>query len=258
MRVSFVRCCAGFLLFGGIAAAADTPEDFRFEITGAAWLVDASGTIQASGTPINLVSDLGVQQQKPTFYGKLVIKPARKHRIVIEGTPFRLSGTNTLTRTVTYRGQTFTVNQTLDSKADLNYAFVGYQYDLVSRPAGHLGFSVGGAYLDAAGTILAVQTSITATKSITLGLPLAGAEFRIFPIPGHQWIDVDGGIRGMGLGSYGHYLEAGANLGVWLGRHFAVQAGYRGVNANLHEASSGGNGIDVRLKGPIFAVIGSW
>ncbi len=90
----------------------ENPEDCKVELTGAAWLQNSSGTIQASGTPIDLVTDLGAQQQ-PTFYGRLVIKPGRKHRIVIEGTPFRISGYNTVDRTIVYRGQTFMVNQTL-------------------------------------------------------------------------------------------------------------------------------------------------
>ena len=254
MRVEFSLLCLALLSTGSLALAADNPEDFKIEITGSAWLIDSSGTIQASGTPINLVSDLGVHQQEPTFYGKLVIKPGRKHRIVIEGTPFRLTGHNTLTRTVTYRGQTFTVSQTLKSTADLNYAFAGYQYDVVSGPAGHLGFSVGGAYLDATGTILAVQTGVTATKSITLGLPLAGAEFRVFPVPAHRWLDINGGIRGMGLGGYGHYLEGTVNGGIWLAGHVGFTAGWRGVNADLHESSNGGSGVNVHLSGPIFSV----
>jgi hypothetical protein len=51
------------------APASEDPENFKVEVSGAAWLVDSSGTIQASGTPIDLVTDLGAEQQQPTFYG---------------------------------------------------------------------------------------------------------------------------------------------------------------------------------------------
>ncbi|MBV9083744.1 MAG: hypothetical protein JOZ62_13780 [Acidobacteriaceae bacterium] len=242
---------------GTLVRGAENPEDFRLEITGAAWVLNPSGAIQSSGTPVDLVKDLNVQQQQPTFYGKLVFKPGRKHRIVIEGTPFRLSGLNTVSRTVTYRGQIFTVNQTLKSSADLDYVFGGYQYDVISGEAGHLGFSVGAAYLGATGVIQSVQTQTIATKSLTLGLPLAGTEFRAFPVPGHRWIDINGGIRGMALGSYGNYLEASGNGGVWV-RHIGLEAGYRAVNANIHDTSSAGSGVAVHLKGPIFSAMWKW
>lgn len=244
------------------------PEDFRIEVTGSAWLVDSAGTIKAGSaipaaffeipvTSINLVSDLGVQQRKPTFYGRLVIKPGRKHRIVIEGTPVRLTGTNVVSRTIVYQGQEFTVGETLQSSADVNYFFGGYQYDVLSRPGGHLGFSVGGAYLNATGTIHGVESGLTATKSETVGLPLAGIEGRVFVIPGSKLLEIDTGVRGMDFGGYGHYVEGSVNGGLGVGP-LTLQAGYRAENVDLHSTSSSGNGVDVRLRGPIFSLQARW
>lgn len=235
----------------------ESPEDFRFEITGSAWILNTGGAIQANGSPIDLVSDLGVEQQQPTFYGQLVFKPGRKHRIIFEGTPFDIHGYNTINRSVMYHGETFNVSQSLESSADMTYFFGGYQYDVLSGSMGHFGLSAGAAYLSATGTIQAVQTSTIATRSETIGLPLAGAEFRIFPIPGHRILEIDGGMRGMGFGSYGHYVEANGNAGIGWGP-ITFQAGYRGVNADLHETSNGGSGITARLQGPTFSIMWRW
>ncbi len=248
----------GSLALAGAPGAGSGPEDFRIELTGAAWLLDSSGTIQASGTPIDLRSDLGAGQQQPTFYGRLVVKPGRKHRIVVEGTPFRINGLNTVNRTIVYRGETFNVSETVRSSADLNYLFVGYQYDLVSGWLGHLGLSVGGAYLGATGSITAVQAATTASTTQNIGLPLVGLETRIFPIPGHRILQIEGGARGMGVGNYGHYFEIDGSGGVGFGP-FALMAGYRNVNADIHTASSTNpEGVNVRLKGPIFSVQWRW
>jgi hypothetical protein len=270
---SFLLLCWALLEAATVLRAADAPgtngndpENFRLELTGSAWLVNSSGTIQAGGalasvispiTAIDLVSDLGVKQRQPTFYGRLIIKPGRKHRIVIEGTPVRLEGTNVVSRTVIYHGQPFTAGETLQSSADVNYFLGAYQYDVISRPAGHLGFSVGGAYLNATGTIHGVETGLVATKSETLGLPLAGAEGRVFLIPGRKLLEIDGGIRGMAFGGYGHYVEGTVNGGVGFGP-LTVQAGYRAESVDLHSTSNGGNGVDVRLRGPIFSLQGRW
>ncbi len=242
----------------GYAASAENPEDFKIELTGSAWLVDSSGTIQANGTPVDIVSDLGAAQQQLTFFGRLVVKPGRKHRIVIEGTPFRITGYNTVDRTITYRGQTFNVNETLRSSADLNYFFAGYQYDILSGSMGHLGVSVGGAYVGTTGNITSVQAGTTASKTETIGLPLAGVEARLFPIPGRKILVVEGDIRGMDVGAYGNYLEASGSGGINIGP-VALLAGYRTVNPDIH-ASSASNpaGVNVRLKGPVFSAQWRW
>lgn len=242
----------------GYAASGANPENFKVELTGAAWLVDSSGSIRANGTPVDLVSDLGAKQQQPTFFGRLVIKPGRKHRIVIEGTPFRLSGYNVVDRAIVYRGQTFDVHQTLRSSADLNYFFAGYQYDVLSGSMGHLGFSAGGAYLGSTGTITSVESGTTATKTETFGLPLAGLEGRIFPIQHHKILTIEGDIRGMDVGSYGHYVEASGNGGINFG-HVALLAGYRMVNPDIHSSSSSNPaGVNAHLKGPVFSAQWRW
>jgi hypothetical protein len=246
----------GLACYGQSFHGSEDPEHFKIEVTAGGWLVNSGGQIQANGAPIDLVNDLGVRQNKGTFYGQLVFKPGRKHRIVVEGTPFRLNGLNTVNRSIEYRGQTFNVSETVRSSATLDYLFAGYQYDVLSSPKGHLGFSVGGAYLSATGNLSAAQQ--TASKSQTIGLPLAGVDFRFFPIPHHKTFDIEGGIRGMAFGDYGYYAEATGSGGLNLGP-FAVLAGYRAVNTSIYvNNSSGPSGLTARLKGPIFSGVFRW
>ncbi|MFL6415734.1 MAG: hypothetical protein ACJ74Y_08700 [Bryobacteraceae bacterium] len=239
------------------AGHSEDPENFHIEVTGEAWLVDTGGQIQASGAPINLVNDLNAEQGRGTFYGQLVFKPARKHRIVIEGTPFSVNGLNSVTRSIVYRGQTFNVSQTVRSSASLDYAFLGYQYDVLSAPRGHLGFSVGAAYLGASGFLQAVETNTSASKTQQLVLPLAGTDFRIFPLPGRKVFEIEGGIRGMTFGDYGYFAEATGSGGVVLGP-ITLLAGYRALNTDIHVTSNGGSGVTARLHGPIFSARFRW
>ncbi len=245
----------GALVFGASILTAQTdPESFKVEVTGSAWVLNSSGTLQASGTPIDLKRDLGIEQNQPTFLGKLVLKPGRKHRIVIEGTPFRLNGLNTITRTITYHGQTFNVSDTVSSSAQLDYLFAGYQYDVISRPAGHLGFAIGGAYLNATGTLHSQQLNTTASKTETIGLPLIGADFRVFPLPSHRFLEINGAAKGMAFGDYGHYVDGQINVGVPVG-HITLEAGYRIVDADLHQTSGQQNGISPQFTGPVFSLV---
>ena len=109
------------------AADSADPENFRIEITGSTWLIDTTGNVQSRGTPLDFVSDLGFEQQRPVFYGKLVFKPGRKHRVPIEGSLFRFDGNNTIHRSIIYQGQTFNIDETLKTTASLDYLFARYR-----------------------------------------------------------------------------------------------------------------------------------
>ena len=242
----------------------ESPEDFRIEVMGSGWLLNSGGQIQANGTPADFVNDLKVFQGQPTFFGRLVVKPGRRHRIEAEGTPFSINGVNSINRPIVYRGQTFNVNQTVTSNATLDYFYGGYQFDVLTGSKGHLGFSAGAAYLNATGTLVAqvnsalANSSTTATKTQTAVLPLAGVDFRIFPIPGHKFFEIEGGMRGMSFGDYGYYGQAIGQGGVSFGA-FTVLAGYRAVNTSIYgQSNNNASGITARLKGPIFSGMFRW
>jgi hypothetical protein len=243
---------APVLCFCALAQNRDE-ENSKLEITGSFWAINSSGTIRANGTPVDLKSDLGVSQNQPTFTGKLVVKPGRKHNIVIEGTPFRLSGTNDLTRTITYSGKTYTLSDRVTSLADLDYFYAGYQYDLISRPAGHFGLMAGGAYLSADGTIRSQVSGLTASKTETIGLPLAGAGFRVFPVRRRVLLVVDGEVKGMDVGSYGHYVQASASAGIGVGP-VLIEGGYRVVNFDLHTTNKV-TAVSPQFKGPLLSIV---
>jgi hypothetical protein len=125
---------------------------------------------------VDLRSDLNLEDTY-NFQGRLVFKPGRRHRIIVDGGPYESSGRNQLSRTIVYNGSTYTIRDVIESNASLTSIFGGYQFDIVSRDQGHLGLSVGGVYLNAEGTIRSTSTGLSAARSYDLGLPLAGAEF---------------------------------------------------------------------------------
>jgi hypothetical protein len=258
MRRFFVVLTTAFLL-SNLAAAQDpeSPESFRIELTGSAWLTGPTGTIRADGTPVNFVSDLAAGARQATFYGRLVFKVGRKHRILVEGSPVSFSGMNTINRSFVFRNRTYSVSQTVSTNANVNYAFAGYQYDPLSGQYGHLGFQAGVAYLGVQGTLDGLQSGLSETKNFQAPVPLIGTEFRIFPIPHHKIVQMEGMVRGFPAGGYGYFIEGGATGGLRYGP-FAVLAGYREMFANVHENNPLGNGVALHLKGPIFSLQWKW
>src|ERR1041384_7181456 len=103
MRFKFIFLVTAAFCCRAAAQDAD-PENSKLEIRGSYWAVNSSGSIRANGTPVDLQSDLGVNQAQATFTGRLVVAPRRRHKIVLEGTPFRLTGFKDLSRSISYAG----------------------------------------------------------------------------------------------------------------------------------------------------------
>jgi hypothetical protein len=243
-----VRLLIPLLAFAATATAQDA-GNFRVELTLSGWFASLRGDLQAGGLPVDLDSDLALEDRW-TFFGRLVLKPARKHRILMEGAPYRFEGRNTLQRTIVYAGRTYTISEDVASTAELTYVFGGYQYDFLSGPAGHLGIQGGVAYVDAAGEIRSVTRDIAGRHEERFPIPLAGVEGRVFVVPGR--VSISGELKGMTLGPYGRFIQGSVDAGVTLGP-VTFLAGYKILDSDVHE-EEGGSGVRPRISGPIFSI----
>jgi hypothetical protein len=242
------------LLLASYCFAQDRGADSAvLELTASWWSVHTTGTIRASGTPVDFQSDLGVNQNAATFTGRLDVRFARRNWLRVEGTPFRLDGAQNLSESITYQGRVFSIADRITSTADLNYFYAGYQFDLISHPNGHFGVEAGGAYFNATGSISSQATGVTASKSETVGMPLAGLAFRSFPVHGKLDIEINGEVKGMNFGGYGHFVQVSANAGVGRG-HFLVEGGYRFINADIH-TTNGVTAVSPEFRGPVVSVL---
>ena len=234
-------------------AHAEDFEPARLEISAWAWIRDASGTIQSGIAPVNLESDLAAGERQPQFFGRLTVKPGWRHRLFVEGSPYRLSGTNRLERTVVFGGQSYTVSDTVSSNASIDYVAGGYQYDLLSRPRGHFGVQGGVAYVSAAGTLRSAS-GFSGTETQSFPFPTAGISGRWFPL---RLISVAGEVKGMSLGGYGHFLQASIRAGLNLGTHLTLEGGYMVVDADVHRKDQT-RGFSPRFTGPLVGAAFRW
>jgi len=240
-------------LFTFPAAAQEDFESFRVELTASAWLVSPAGTIQSGIVPVDLRQDLQLDQSQPHFFGKLVLKPARRHRFMVEGVPYRLNGAANITRQIVFAGRTYTIQDFVTSTADIDYVAAGYQFDFVSRPQGHLGLSVGVGYVDATGTLTSRNFGFSGVEHQSFPFPQVGAEGRAFLLPHRSLLEVDGELKGTSLASYGHYLQFAVKGGVSLGHRLTIQAGYMRATADVHRQDNT-RGFNATFSGPIFGI----
>ena len=257
------RACAlgGMLFFSThlltAASGSEGPEDYRIELSATLWRMNTNGTIHADGSPINLLTDLGVGQRQRIYDGRLTFKFKRKLRFVLEGTPISIQGLNTINRNVTYFGQQYSVSDTLKSSAQISDIYAGLHRDWYSGRMGRFGTSIGASYLGLAGSIQGQQSGIDKKGSTPFGLPLAGVDFRLYPIPNRRWLVLEGAVRGLPAGSYGHWLEANGGVGTFIGP-VGLQIGYREMLINFHQTGVDPNGLNLRFYGPTASVFWNW
>ena len=231
-----------FLLLPGLLAAE------RVDLLVMGWNVRPSGTIQSGIVPIDLRSDLALRNET-RFFGKLTLRPGDRHNITIEGAPLEFTGENQLARTIVYNGREYSVRDTVSSSASLTYFFGGYQYDLVRGRGGYLRAGGGAAYLDAAGQITSRSTGLSAERAHRVGLPLASVEGAAML---NRFLEIGGDIKGLPLGSYGHFVHASATARLMFGR-VGVVGGWALIDADIHERG-GAAGVAARFQGPVFGL----
>ena len=93
-----------------------------------------------------------------------------------------MKGDQQLTRSFTFNGVTYTIQDRIASEANVNYFFGGYQRDLVSGNMGHAGVLTGVGYLDGDANVKSQTRGLQGTESVKIPFPLIGGEFRVFRI----------------------------------------------------------------------------
>ena len=226
----------------------------RIELTASAWRTHTTGTIQSGILPIDLQSDLALTDRY-SFTGRMIAFPARRHGIVVEGSQLTPEGDNELARTIVFNGRTYNVRDRIQSAAELNTIYAGYQYSVISNSRARVAFGGGAAYIRAHGSIRSLSTGIQAVREHQIGLPLLAADARVFLLPASNLLEIAGDVKGMSFGRYGRYVLAGFHGGINFGP-VGFRAGYIILDADVHDGSDASNvGIAPRIAGPAFSLV---
>ena len=137
-----------FLLLSALPSTllAQEHEDFdqyKLKLTGNWFYSNPSGRLQgqAENAPIDIQKDLGFNSYS-TFGAKADWKFTRKNHLYISISRFNSSHDTVLQRTIVFRDTTFEAGLATQSSLNVFFAAPGYQYDIIRRKRGHLGFGV--------------------------------------------------------------------------------------------------------------------
>jgi hypothetical protein len=223
------------------------------ELEGRYWFTDIDGSVKtkSGGTEIDLVDDLGFDREN-TPEGRLTFFTGPNSRIRLAYAHLKFDADQTLSRTLTFEGSTFTVNSRVSSELEVHYGRLGWLWQPLTIP-GLLKF---GGVLEAKGFVVdgSLRTrgntpEVRESTSFPLVLPTVGLALDVTP---HQVVHLFAEASGLPAGGLGHIVDAEAGLRVFPVAFLGLSAGYRvfDLRAEKHDDFA-----KLRIFGPFVGAV---
>jgi outer membrane protein len=230
--------CSAFAFFGadiGVGYWRQTPSGS----------LDYKPTSALTGN-IDLKDDLNLDTQNKLFVRIKAELPSALPNLYFMATPMSFEGSGTLTRSISFNGESFTVGENVDSKVKLDHYDLALFYPLPfikTSTLGKLNIELGlnARKLDFEGTISA--SSQTASKSLSIYIPMIYAGIQVKPI---SLFSIEAEVRGIAYGS-NHYYDYLGRLRVNPIPLVFIGAGYRAETVKIDESDVK---ADIKFGGP--------
>jgi hypothetical protein len=235
-----------------------TGESYHVEVSGALFnptptLLITSEGLGIPGDRIDFVNEFGLE--KKTFRQlRVVLRPARKHKLRYEFIPMSYENEATITRSVVFNGQRFNVSLPVLAELKWNAMRFSYEYDFIYKDRGYVGLVLDLKYtnVEAALTNALIGREFASAQAPVPAIGGAGrvyvvpnvsitGEFTFFKLP--ESIDEDYRARYYDFDLYGT-VNFNNNVG--------VQAGYRSLTVFYKVDTDTG---DLKMKGLYFGAV---
>ena len=212
-------------------------EKYWIEFSATWWRPALDGSISSDrlgliGSTIDFISDLGFENSRHSDV-RVVLRPAKKHKLRFQYSPIEFTGDSVLARDVTFAGRVYPIALPVQSMLTWKVMRLGYEWDFFYRRRGFVG------------VLLEVRrTELTAGIDSIIGsgevfgsapLPALGFVGRFYPIR-ELAIHIEGaGLKLTDLTPEHAFkmLDVEASATYNLTRNLGVSAGWRRMNTNL-------------------------
>lgn len=240
------------LLGFGASAYAQPAEAYRVEAGVMLWRAtpDIVITSGALGTPVDFVNTFAVEKKRLTDF-RITVKPGIKHKFRFSTSPIKYEATQTLTQTIRFSGQTYSIG--VPTTATLNWTLIrgGYEYDAVVTQRGFVGVLLDLKYNKLKAELSAPLVALQ-TYQRNVPVPTIGGIWRGYLTPNSSITAEFSGFKWDHNGVTAKLTDFDIYGTGNAGKVVGVQFGYRSLSADYDSETDVG---DLKLKGPYFAFL---
>ncbi len=247
------RRCDVRKLFLGLAVLVltvllSTDASAWVEVEGRYWFstLDAnfkSSTASVIGTNIDFVDDLGIDDNEAFPEGRITLNFG-KHRLRYAFMPLDWGATSTITKSITFGGQTYSASTSVESNLKADYHRLGYEYDFIDVLSNRFGIIFELKYFDVDAKLKADALSLDEAESLKAPIPTVGIAAQ-FGLPG--MFSIAGEVTGIGLGSDLYLYDAEAAVILTPAPFVRISGGYRIFKLHVED---GDDEATLELRGP--------
>jgi hypothetical protein len=235
------------LLLGGLFGLCLCAQP-TVDLEGRYWRTQLGSRIRVDrngiGTDIDLVNDLGFHD---TGFpeGKVTVQGSGGNRLSIAYTPIDFTGDQTVSRTIIFNGQPFTLGTRVVSGLEVKHLQLSWTYQFrFAGGAVRVGPLIHANGFLLSGRLQAPVFGFDANEDFSAGLPTVGLALDVRP---HRMLELFGEASGMSAGGYGYFVSSEAGARFLPVRRTYVTAGYRTFNLHIDHTPDFAR---LRLRGP--------
>jgi len=244
-----VLVCAGMVLgMCGFVLAGEHP---LIEVDGRYWMPNLEASVRVVesdiGAEFNAKDDLGVDDENFPD-GRIIWNASPNSRIRLGYTQIEYSGSQDVTRSIDFNGQTYSAGTLVESELKLNYIRLGWIWQFINMFDEKLKL---GPIVEAKGIMAEVSLdapnltpAVSESEEFAGGLPTAGLALDIAPI---EQVNLFCEASGLYVGDYGYFLDAEAGVEFKPIKYVSIIGGYRIIDMKIEDEPSFAN---VRMDGP--------
>jgi hypothetical protein len=225
-------------------------EGYNIELEGRYWYPKLDSTVKIVdnniGTSINLVNDLGFNEQQGFGEARLQIKFFDRNKFNFSCLPMKWEADQVLTQAIQFNGQTYTAGTQVQSRLDMKLFKAGYEFDFIAGNYGFLGATFDVMVADTQIQLKAPTLAIDETHNATVPIPMIGISGRLNFL---KWMGLTARVSGLPAGGYGYVLDAEGSLDINPVKYVGISGGYRFFQA---KATYQDNKADYKLDGPMW------
>lgn len=236
---------------GGVSAYHETTVHLEPRV----WAPELSAEVQSSRDFLvgDVITERDLDLDDPVVPGGVLTLRLLRHTLRVEGLVVSSEGDTRVNRTVTFAGETFSVDSRVLSEFDARVLAVDYGFDLVHEGPFALALTLGARFIDADATLRAPDEGVAGAASLRAIVPAVGVALVVHPVPAPPLSSLALTLRasGLSIGDRGTYYDVEGAV-EWLPLlTVAVRVGYRFVHGDGEE---GADRAEFDLAGPYVGV----